>query len=53
MARPRAFDHELARALRSEGWALRAIGARCGVSHVAVWRAVREIPPIWQRKCAP
>lgn len=53
MARARAFDHALARGLRSDGWALRSIAALLGVSHVAVWQAVKDIRLVWCRKHAP
>lgn len=53
MPRARAFDHGFARALRCDGWTLRAIALHLGVSHVAVWLAVRDIPLIWCRKLAP
>lgn len=53
MGRPRSFDHEQARVLRSNGWTLRAIGDLFGVTHVAVWRVVQDIRRFWTRKHAP
>jgi transcriptional regulator with XRE-family HTH domain len=49
----RLFDHDLARARRSEGWTLRAIADSFGVSHVAVWRVVHDVPLPRRRKHAP
>jgi hypothetical protein len=53
MPRPHSFDHDLARSLRADGWSLRAIAARCRISHVAVWQAVKDISPFGRRKRVP